>query len=742
MIVFRPFAALLVAVLSSVMQVAHAGDGGWADVRDESLVISATSVLNFSRFNDAGPAGAKGRIVVGTNGRMRYADSNEALTLHCASLALSPATGGFLKGKDADLYAAQLRAHGFNLVRFHYVEATLMTKRDADFDFDPAQLDAWFYFLSALKKQGVYWVMDAMTSENGALGAVYPHRWVAKHDLKRRIYFDEAAREHWRQLVEKLLARKNPYTGMTTLQDPALLGVITVNEGGINHLAAQREAWPPLLKDAFNVWLKEHYGGDDALRRAWRTLADSERTDKRSVELPSKLRDRTPRMRDVQRFITGLETEAAQWMTAHLRGLGYEGLVTGLDSWPSRQADLSRRTFEWIDMHGYHDENFGFGPGVRMRQTSALDNDGRYLRWLAAARQRGKPYSVTEYGQPFWNQYRYEASLMGPAMASLQQWDFVCMHAEGAIDLSLKQTVSRKAAIHPYGLGVDPVTIAGETLAAVMLRRGDIAPAKRKALINFSGAEFAGEPVDIIEDELSTMSWLTRVELDVSQKAADGTGYDAIFGVGAQPQTPLGRVLGKLPNVQAGRADRMIDELRRVGVLSPGNKSSAAAGVFESETGEILLDRGQGLFRVITPRTQAVSRNRPGGQVQVGSMQVQSVSAPALLAATSLDDLPLLSSQKILLILATDAQNTGMTFTDASRNTLKRLGTMPPQVKIANANLTLRTNVAHAFKLKALTLNGVEREEIPIDQDGEILTIKIANVVGGRATSFFLLSTD
>jgi hypothetical protein len=732
--------ALVALSLNASPAVAAENDGGWVPLKDESLVIDARSPLNFSRFNNAGAAGAKGRLAVTAAGRIAPGGTAEVLPLHCASLALSPATGGFPKGKEADLYAAQLRAHGYNVARFHYVEATLMTKRDRDFDFDPAELDAWFYFLAALKREGIYWVIDALSSENGALGGVEPHRWVQKYDLKRRIYTDEQAQNHWRELVKALLARKNPHTGMTVLADPALLGVITVNEGGINHLAAQRKGWQEQLRKPFNDWLKKRYGDDQVLRKSWGSLPDKESPARGTVELPPELRERTPRMLDFQRFVTQLEQDTARWMEDYLRQLGYKGLVTGLDSWPSRQADLARSRFDWVDMHGYHDENHGFAPGTAMTQTSALDNDGRYLRWLAASRQQGKAFSLTEYGQPFWNRFRYEASLMGPAMASLQGWDFICLHAEGAIDLSLRQKASRKTAIHPYGVGIDPVTLAGETLAALLRRRGDIAPAKSRVLINFSGAEFAGSPVDIIEDELSSMGWLTGVELNVSATPVPKSREQAV-SFGAPASGPVERAANQLANVRQAKVGRNVDTLRKAAVIEARNESDASSGVFVSDTGQIKLSRKDGYFRIITPRTEAIARNVPTkSPLQLGELRVLSSSEPALVAASALDDQPLSSSRSILLVLASDAQNTGMEFADAGRKVLKKLGSMPPQVRKATASLSLRTSASGTFRLQALALNGDALGDVPVRQEGKQLDFVLDSSAGPGV--FFLLRAD
>lgn len=715
---------------------------GWVDVTEESLLIPPGGYLDFSRFNGRDPAGHLGRVEIRPSGHFGIAATDSRLRLHCASLALSPATGGFPKGRDAELYARQLKSRGYNVARFHYVEATLMTRRDRDFDFDPVELDAWFYFLAELKKNGIYWVVDGMTSENGAVGGVYPHRWIKKHDLKQRLYFDESARSHWKRLVVELLGRKNPYTGKTTLEDEALIGVITVNEGGINHLVAQKGRWPEGLRDSFNQWLKGKYKDDSSLKKVWGDLAAGESVITGSINLPDKFRERSPRMRDLQSFITQIEVNTGRWMQDYLRGQGYQGAITGFDSWPSKQSDLSRSVFNWIDMHGYHDESFGFSPGTRIEQTSSLENSGRYLRWLAAARQHGKPFSVTEYGQPFWNSYRYEASVMAPAMAALQDWDFVCLHGEGAVDLSLKQSVSRKKAIHPYGVGVDPTTIAGETLAAILLRRGDISPLSRRALIDFSGGGFAGDPVDIIEDDVSLLGWVLRLELDVSKDGRDASGYDLVFDSKGGARGMLGRAISKAPGVLESRVDSTLESLRRSKVISKSNFSNAAGGVFQSENGEVVLDKKAGRFTVATPRTLAFSSNKPLSDFFLPGLHVFSLNSPALFALTSLDDVPLRQSRKILIILAADSQNTGMAFGDASRTVLRDLGVMPPQIKEVSVKFNLTNTVRSAFKLKALALNGQEVGVLPVGQSGEFLNVSLNNSIGGRGVVFFVLEAE
>ena len=72
----------------------------------------------------------------------------------------------------------------------------------------------------------------------------------------------------------------------------------------------------------------------------------------------------------------------------------------------------------------------------------------------------------------------------------------------------------------------------------------------------------------------------------------------------------------------------------------------------------------------------------------------------------ALDGQPLASSKRILLILASDAQNTGMLFADADRRELANLGTLPAQILRTRADLSLQVANGQAFHLFSLHLNG------------------------------------
>lgn len=717
----------------------------WLEVRDSSLVVPAGSALDFSGWLPGGPAGRLGRVVVGDGGRLSFAkEGGKAAKFHCASLAWSPATGGFPDKSGAELFARQLRIHGYNLVRFHYVEASLMLRRDKDFDFDPEQLDRFYYFLAALKREGIYWLMDIMSSENGAIGDVRPHGWIRKHDLKFRVHVDPVAMAHWKELADRLYARTNPHTGTSVLEDPALAGVVLLNEGGMSYLAVTRkQGWAPELRHLFSEWVRKKYSSDNELAKAWGDLKPGESAQRASVELPGELRRGSLRMADFQRFLTDLESKTAQEMRAHLQARGYTGLATSYNNWVSTQVDATRASLPFVDAHAYHDEATSFAKGTTMLQTSSIPSAARYARWLAVARHAGIPFGVTEYGQPFWNRYRYEASIVVPSMAAFQGWDFACLHAEGTIDISFHQRASRKAAIHPYGVGLDPVTRAGETLAALLFMRGDVSPARSRIRFDYSGdAPYMDSGVGVIPENLSALTWLTGVDIQhkpaLQAPPAKVTIRPEVPGIAEFAAVRAALELG------AGFASpgiaRRVESLRKLGVLDSSNLTNVAAGVYVSDTGQICIDTRQRTFSVVTQRTVARSSTEGGGRAELGPVSIANPSTGALIAMSSLDGQDLTRSRRMLVILASDAENSGMRFSDPERRTLDELGKLPPRILRATVQVALQQTTAQPMRLVSLKLNGERGDEFPVRIESGTLRFALDNGAPSHGpTTFFLL---
>jgi hypothetical protein len=716
-------------VLSGVMNPCRAEQqaADWLPINDPDLSIQAGSALDFSVLVEAGVAGQHGRIIRSTDGHLAYMDSpNKSQRFFCASQPNGTGSD-FPDHATADRYARQVRLHGYNVARFHFVENDLMELRTVDFDFNPEQLDRFYYFMAALKREGVYWLVDAMSSWNGVYGDVGDDRWIAKHNLKLGVYVDEAAKAHWQKLVEQVLNKENPYTKLTPLQDPALMGVILVNEGGLNHivnLSPSDNTDLTSLNQAFTQWLVVKYGSIDKAMAAWGESVPVNGI----VDVPRRDWNASVRVADSQRFYYEIQKNTLQWMTAYVRGLGYQGLISAYDNWSNLQDSATRSALEWVDMHDYQEEPSDWvKAGSTLKQESSLLNKLLYVRNLASSRYWFKPFTISEYDQPFWDTSRYEAGLAMGAYSSLQNWDMLCRHS-GAIELNYAKAGERdtRQAIHPFDIGMDPIGRAGETLAALLFARQDVIPALHKVDIRLTPDYVFNQQAGIgkLPEAITNIALMTGLGLSWQEAAGK---VDMVIQPEDSAPSVMDKVIKKLRTwlrLANGRNMQMFSQLRDAEIL-PAQNASNGVDVFQSDTGEITLDSHQQQLRVVTANTEAVAF---GATLPppLANVTIKSASAPALFAASSLDGLALPDSKRLLLIYATDARNSGMSFADAQSRELTNLGTLPVLIKNSRITLSLNNSNAAALHLYALKLNGQRSVELPIDKTmGNTLYIEL-----------------
>lgn len=721
----------------------------WRIITDPDLKIVEGSPLDFSQLLPSDFAGQHGRLIVGAKGRMVFEyKPDEPAKLQCGSLGWSPATGGFPDHDTAREYVKQLKRHGYNLVRFHYVEGTLMHRRTVDNDFDVDQLDRFHFFLSELKNAGIYWMMDMMSSENGTIGDNEANRWEKTRDLKFRVHFDTdpEAKHAWKNQVSAIYASVNPYTHQSILSDPALASVVLVNENSVDFLTKLKKSpnYSSEFTPLFNQYLLANYASDAALSMAWKQstgkLQADEHLAQQNIKLPA-FGEQSERMRSFQALINQMETTSYTWMKNHLRDQGYTGLVTSYNNWDTISENKTRGITDFIDTHGYFNEFSDYVVGKKITQNSMFDvvplTGSIYaplnipaLR-LAAVRQAGKPMTVSEYGQVFWNQHRYEASIVTPAIAALQGWDYLCMHSEGPIDLSFQQPgILRKQGINPYEAGIDPVLRAGETLSALLFLRGDVTPSPNRATIVYPSpdTEQIHDFNNAVSPALRMMALLTAIEIRHADQLA----------------TP---VLGKKIDFRPGFGNQIaarIADLRNAGFLPASNITDSAKQQYQSDTGELALNADAGRYTVRTARTEAISVKAAISDYNMRVLRIKNIDGPALFSASALDEANLANSKSILFILATDAQNSGMTFTDSTRIQLLTKGSMPVQIRQGIVKTSIVLKHSKPMRLVALDLKGNRRDEIPITQianeNGIEWVIKLDNIAPAFGpTTFFLL---
>ena len=134
----------------------------------------------------------------------------------------------------------------------------------------------------------------------------------------------------------------------------------------------------------------------------------------------------------------------------------------------------------------------------------------------------------------------------------------------------------------------------------------------------------------------------------------------------------------------------------------------------------MVLDVNQQEMRVITPRLemQVVKKNK---NFALDALTIRSASIPAGIAAVSLNESAVLSdSRRILLVILTDALNSGMKFASQKRVELQAKGSLPVLLQCGRFQLELKNRMS-APRLYALNCSGKRLEEIPVQmQNGRL----------------------
>ncbi len=783
-------AALLLSVaIGFLFSVTSLAADTWVHVKDVSLMVEEGSILDFS--NLVPPAKLiKTKLVINNQGHWALENEPEKpQRFLIGSLGFGVGTGSFPSYAVTDLYVQQFRLHGYNMARLDFVEATLMEARQQDFDFNPEQLDRFYYLMAALKRNGIYYILNGLSNDNGGYGNVN-ERWIGKKGLHTGVYFDADSQAHWKQLIAKMYGSVNPYTGISTIKDPAFAGMILVNENNLTFV--NRNGVKPEFKPHFAKWLKAKYGSNAKLKSAWtsKTTGISElksdenidknlgkNWDKNQVNFPASDAWTSLRMADTQEFFVDTEKKTADWMTQYVRKLGFTGQVTSYNLWNAPAAQATRGQFSWVDMHNYFGHPDYVGTQLKVRQDSMLENHAAYIRELAAAKHLGKAYTVSEHGQVFWNQYRRESGLALPAYAALQSWAGICQHS-GAVALSYAgtQTNANKNRINSFAVGQDPISRATETLAALLYLRGDVAPALNTISVKLTpqdgfqnSAHLGNTPADVSKLSLVTgvgLDWQPKPKLTINQNAAAEIDFNqpglrlnaAGFGKLVQPTTNLGLKLdGLLKEYASGLAYKVskvklladdrwaarVQNLRDAKLLNASNLTNSEAGIYQSDTGEILLDAPQKRMMVITPKTEAVVFDEPA-TIQLNQLSILSASGAALVAVSAMDGQMLANSKRMLIVLSTDARNSDMRFSDASETILQDIGKLPVVIKATKVKLALKTPYKQQLRVFSTNLRGQRQDAIAVKQTdaGIEFELDISQLSHGATTYFEVVLTS
>jgi hypothetical protein len=688
--------------------------------------FSPTALLDLSNLNETF-AGKHGFIGLSPDGNSFVRGDGKPIRFWGGTTATQHEAS---ERKDQALllhHAHFLAKRGVNVVRLH---GAIEPKQEGSnvTDVDEKQLDEIYRTVAAMKKFGIYTVISPFWAIHAQPRKSWGVMDAGNGNCTGLLFFDRALQRGYKAWLKRIYAAVNPYTGVPIAKDPAVALIQIQNEDSLLFWTMQGiggKAYGELCR-LFGAWALKKYGSTEKLREAWRNCAhDKDDLDTGVAgifivwELTQDARNkkgdgngRGVRLADQAEFFGRLmfdfnrETErflredlgcrqlinAGNWRTAD------QVILDDVERWSYTANEVIGKNHYFNGLHIGMNSGWQILPGQTFTSKSFTTNPKNSP--LDVRQVVGRPFIISE---SLWvppNQYEAEGPLVVAAQSSLTGLDLFFWFATNVPEWQppgVKWTFSI------------PMTLGQFPAAALMFRNGYVQEG----------------PAVVHEERRLQDIWERRAPL-----IAEGGAWDPNRDVGEMPSgTPIKNVVDPLAYL-----------VGRVEVKYEGNPSNSRALDLDafidpakkqvrSVTKEIETDLARGIYRVDTPRAQAVAGMLgKAGLQKLTDVTIVSKNDYACVTVISLDDKPIATSGRILAQIGTIARPTGWKekpmqiptkdgFLEGSRildagGPPWRIEKMRGALGVKNPSITTAT---------ALDPNGMSISDIPIWRgDGEI----------------------
>ena len=576
--------------------------------------------------------------------------------------------------ENAERFAANLARMGFNSVRIHHHEAFLAGAKPHG---DGAALDVpdrnWKKFdalVAACVRHGLYLTTDLFVSRTKGMTwraiGIDRDGTVPDREFKLMCAFYEPAYSNLVAWTRLFLGHRNPHTGRTLAEEPALCALGFINEGNLGRDGVDGLKKCPGFAEAWAQWS----GG---------------------APLPTDVYGAASG--DLARFLAEREAALFARLEAEVRALGCRAPLSNLNAgyYPGQYLE-PMRDFDYIDTHfyAYHPRFLGKNwqfPTVIEAENPLVVNGG--VPSAAWRRIFGKPFCITEWNWAAPGRTRAESGLVAGSLAALQGWSglwrFAWSHNKQGVE------APGSVPIRFFDLHGDPIQRASEYATLALFLRGDMP--------------------SLPPETESAETW-REAELRTTARARQ-------FGAATKGVCPWERRVGaRLEREEAKGEVAKGEAVSRPPSLSPTAdwspplpcESSACPGT-------------NGSFRVVTPLT--CGGFAENGALECGPLRFEITDAagsgegtprslsPAAVWATSLDGEPLAQSRRILVAHVTDAANSGAVFDGPEARSWIEQGTTPPLVRRGLAAISLALRGGASPTVYRLSPTGGRAAEVP-----------------------------
>jgi hypothetical protein len=697
-----------------------------------SLGVEPGSAVDFSVFGLAdGPAGKYGRVL--RKGRHFEFEKQPGKPQRFYGVNLC-FKAQYLEDEQAVELAERLYRLGYNTVRFHHHESNLQDRSGGDSVSINPQRQAQFDRLFAeLKKRGIYMTTDTYVSRRVFAKEIWPDATgdVSMNDVKMLLPVNDAAFANWAAFTRNFLGHVNPHTGLTLAQDPALAWIALINEGNFGNFVGAlsgrvKEDW---LR-AWNAWLGKRYASVAARNRAWGREAAAVLD-----ELPVSGRGSVAERRDFDRFQLDLATTMYRKMTAFLRDeLGSQALFTDMNSWTSHAwTQLYRSGFDYVDEHFYVDHPVFLQKSWQLPSTCGNTSPVKrgepggghtaYLRLL------DRPFTISEYNYSGPGRYRGVGGILTGCMAALQDWAAIWRFA-----YSHGGNMFQMGTAGYFDLASDPLNQAAERATLCLFMRGDMSPATRTVAISLAKDHYDSGDVPPATGVVPSWSSMNTVAIVGSHVGPTGSAAPADVSVAwsdAAPKAPIA-----LPSGNPGGSETRaaLQELFRTrGWLPTENITDFGARISQSTNGEFTMNGREDIMVLDTLMT-AGGFAPAGKRISTRAVDVTIQDTDATVWVSSLDNVPISRSRRMLVTHLTDLQNEGRRFAEEERRTVLSWGKLPYLVRAGRAELLVKMREPEKATVWRITTSGkrIDQLKASVTPEGLLLSLDVKGPQGAQ----------
>ncbi|MBL8993521.1 MAG: hypothetical protein JNM63_09290 [Spirochaetia bacterium] len=631
------------------------------------------------------------------------------------------------------------------MVRFQGADIFLASGIKNDFEFNPVNLDRFYYLIHRLKSEGIYLSLDLWS-----YGGYLQGEWNEAHRrrLPELMLVDPAPRVLWESGVRRLMSCRNPYTGTKIAEENAIALVTMYNEQDIPVMISMFD--DPKVKPAatqrWREFLTRRYGGISGLENAWgEKFPAGTAIDELPLFVKKNASERSAKGSDIGVFILECERDLLRWYQKTLRAAGYTGLTTQLDAIKLYREIAARNENPVITMHAYHNHptDIRDARGSRMGQDGAVETTANYFRSQATTRYLNRPMAITEYNMMYWHRYRHEEGIVFPAYSAFQDFSAIAVHSMPVILRATKPLVSGRT-------GNDPVHRASQVMAALLFKRGDVSTSAHTVALAVSDAYLTtnGNLNFAVNSDQSKIALLCRFGVRLDRASPDGLPPYPKADMNIAPADGATLVATEwaasvIDTAGGEDLDALILAMKKRGVLSPDNRSSAAGGIFQNDTREILMDVHNRRMTVVTPRFEGAILKEDQSAALSTVLNLSTTAAAAIAVASLEDAQTLATSDRFLIVYSTDALNTGFEASE-DRVTIIDNGTVPVLMRTGILKIDMKIKNPKGKSLWALGFDGRRREKIPFAlSEGNALHLTFdTSALKNGPTPFFELAGE